>query len=161
MKITIFWNLLLILSLGACGAGNALKKTSMQDKSAIDEIVWRKSGPPMPPEFNKNFKVILSRTNQTLSIDSLRTAGIEVSRKLSTKDFDRILNLKSQYKIEIVGELSYDGCVGGEGETLTFSKEGQKIAEGTILDCGGKLRSNISGNLKGFTTAIRELAFGK
>jgi hypothetical protein len=161
MKITVYCSLVLILALGACGAGNALKSNSILDKTAIDEIVWRKSGPPTPPEFNKNFKIILSRTNQTLSIDSLRTAGIEVSRKLSTKDFDRILDLKSQYKIEIVGELNYDGCLGGEGETLTFSKEGQKIAEGTILDCGDKLRSNISGNLKGFTEAIRELAFGK
>jgi hypothetical protein len=104
---------------------------------------------------------MLSRTKQTLSIDSLRSAGIEVVRKLDTKDFDRILALQAQFGIKIGAPLNFEGCIGGIGQNLTLLNEGKILAEGQLIDCGGQQRTNIDGNLFGFFDAIRKLAFPK
>lgn len=160
MKILLWISLVSAMVLGACGTRSA---QALQAKSsveqAIDEIIWEDWGPPLAPKLNKTFKVILSRTRETLSIDSLRSAGIEVTRKLSPKDFDRILALKSTHQVEISGSLNFDGCIGGEGQNLTFLHKGEKIAEGKIVNCGGEQRSNIKGHFTLFVDAIRKLAF--
>lgn len=163
MKILIFVGLVSLVSIWSCGPRAAQGLQNIQDnQQVIDEIIWEDWGPPVGPEYNRTFKVNLSRNKQTLSIDSLRSAGVEVVRKLDTKDFDRILALKAEYRIEITDQpLSYDGCVGGEGHNLTFLTEGRKMAEGMVIDCGGKQRTNINGNMFAFFEAIRKLAFPK
>lgn len=162
MKILLCISLVSAIVLGACGS-RPIRGLPAKDLSSptIDEIIWEDWGPPMAPEYNRTFKVILSRTQQTLSIDSLRSAGIEVTRKLSSKDFDQILTLKSKYQIEMGAPLSFDGCMGGEGQNLTFLNKGEKIAEGKIVNCGGEQRSNIKGDFAAFAEAVRKLAFPK
>ncbi len=160
MKWMICFALLASVTLWSC-APRTVKDlaAAAPTASGIDEIIWEKFGPPLAPAYNHTFKVILSRTRQTLSIDSVRTAGVEIVRKLEISDFDRILALKTQYKIEIGPPVSYDGCIGGEGYNLTFSKEGTVLAKGKLIDCGGQQRTNIEGNLFGFFDAIHRLAF--
>lgn len=158
MKILLCISFVSAIVLGACGS-RSIGGLQTKGAQAIDEIIWEDWGPPLGPQYNRTFKVILSQTQGTLSIDSLRTAGIEVTRKLNPKDFDRILSLKSKYQIEIDAPLSFDGCMGGEGQNLTFLNKGQKIAEGKLVDCGGEQRSNIKGDFTAFARAIRALAF--
>ena len=140
-----------------------MKDLSGKGKSeqAIDELIWEDYGPPLGPEYNRTFKVMLSRTKQTLSIDSLRSAGVEVVRKLDPKDFDRILALQAHYGIKIGEPLNFEGCIGGIGQNLTLLNEGKILAEGQLIDCGGQQRTNIDGNLFGFFEDIRKLAFPK
>jgi hypothetical protein len=159
MKMIYYSGFILVLILAACGARTAGELAS--PGQAIDEIIWEDWGPVVAPQYNRTFKVTLSRVKQTLTIDSLRTAGVEVTHKLPTAEFDRILALKISYKIAFDAALAFDGCVGGSGQTLTFLHKGVKIAEGEVVDCGRAQRSNITGNLDGFTQAIRDLAFGK
>lgn len=160
MKILLCISLISAVVLGACGSRTARDLQSNDSKAqGIDEIVWESWGPPVAPQYNKTYKIILSQSQQTLSIDSLRTAGIEVTRKLDPKDFDQILALKSKCQIEIGAPLSFEGCMGGEGQILTFLWKAEKIAEGRIVDCGGEQRSNIKGNLPLFVEGIRKLAF--
>ena len=160
MKILLCISLISAVVLGACGSRTA-RELQANDSlgQTIDEIVWEDWGPPVGPSHNRTFKVILSQTQGTLSIDSLRSAGIEVTRKLDSKDFDRILSLKLTYKVEIGDPLNFDGCMGGEGQNLTFLNKGEKIAQGKIVDCGGEQRSNIKGDFTAFVAAIRKLAF--
>lgn len=162
MKIVLWISFVSAMVLGACGSRSAqVLQSKNSAEASIDEIIWENWGPPVAPQYNHTFKVILSRTRETLSIDSLRTAGIEVTRKLSSKDFDRILSLKSKHQIEIGDQLNFDGCIGSEGQTLTFFKKGEKIAEGMTVSCGGEQRSNIKGNFTAFAGEIWKLAFGE
>ena len=161
MKLLIAMALLAAAALWSC-APRALKEmpaTPTSSDQDIDEIHWEQFGPPLPPEYNHSFNVILSRRQQSISIDSLRSAGIEVVRKLETRDFDRILALKSQYQIGFGPPLSFDGCIGGSGSRLAFFKEGTELGKGKLIDCGGQQRTNIDGNLFAFFDAIRRLAF--
>ncbi len=160
MKILLCISLISAVVLGACGSRTARELQSNDSLAqTIDEIVWESWGPPVAPQYNKTYKVILSQSQQTVSIDSLRSAGIEVTRKLQPKDFEQILALKSKCKIEIGDPLSFEGCMGGQGQTLTFLRKAEKIAEGRIVDCGGEQRSNIKGDFTAFVEAIRKLAF--
>jgi hypothetical protein len=160
MKILLCISLISAVVMGACGSRTARELQSNDSLAqTIDEIVWESWGPPVAPQYNKTYKVILSRSQQTLAIDSLRSAGIEVTRKLQPKDFDQILALKSKCKIEIGAPLSFEGCMGGQGQTLTFLIKAEKIAEGRIVDCGGEQRSNIKGDVTTFVEGIRKLAF--
>lgn len=151
-----------LMVFGACSsqASKALNPMTSQTQD-IDQIVWRNWGPPLAPQYNNTYIITLSRTQQTLTIDSVRTAGIEITRKLSIAEFDQILKLKTQHHIEIGSPLENDGCVGGAGHTLTFLRKGVKLTEGFIINCAGKERSNINGNFYAFTQAISKLAFPK
>lgn len=159
MKLIYYSGFVLAVLLAACSARTTAKLAD--PGQALDEIIWEDWGPMVAPQYNHTFKVTLSREKQTLSIDSLRTAGVEVTRKLPSAEFDRILALKTTYQIAIGAPLEYNGCVGGSGQTLTFLHKGVKMAEGEVVDCGRAQRSNITGNLDGFTHAIRVLAFGE
>jgi len=149
-----------VLFLFACGPKVQQGGSKSIASSEIDEIIYEDWGPPVAPQYNDTYKIILSLTNQTLAIDSLRSAGIEVEKPLSTADFERILELKATFEIELGPEIEVDGCVGGSGHTLTFNKNGEKLMEGLIIDCGGVNRTNIGGNFFAFRDAIRELAYG-
>ncbi len=161
MRLLICFALLASVTLWSCAPRTVkgLAAAATPTAGGIDELIWEKYGPPLAPEYNHTFKVILSRTRQTLSIDSVRSAGIEIVRKLEVRDFDRILALKAQYKIEIGPPVSFDGCIGGDGYNLTFLNEGTVLAKGKLTDCGGQQRTNIEGNLFAFFDAIHRLAF--
>ncbi|MBK8656984.1 MAG: hypothetical protein IPN20_24470 [Haliscomenobacter sp.] len=145
MRLLICFALLASATLWSCAPRTVkgLAAAATPTASGIDELIWEKYGPPLAPEYNHTFKVILSRTRQTLSIDSVRS----------------ILALKAQYKIEIGPPVSFDGCIGGDGYNLTFLNEGTVLAKGKLTDCGGQQRTNIEGNLFAFFDAIHRLAF--
>jgi hypothetical protein len=163
MKATIYWSGFVFLFLISCGSKptQELVDRSQNSSSAIDEIIWREWGPPVAPKYNNTFKVMLSKKEGTISIDSVRTAGIEITRSLDPKDFDRVLQAKDEYKIQIGEDLSFDGCIGGSGHTISFFVKGEKVLEGQVVDCGGSQRSNIEGNFMAFIDEIRQLAFPK
>jgi len=151
-------SVLLIGSL-ACGSSKSNSGQVGANDNQIDEIIYRDWGPPVAPQFNETYKIILNRKAGTLALDSVRTAGVEQQWPLSTEDFDRLLELKKGLTIEEA--IAFDGCMGGSGQTLTFFSKGTKVEEGMIVNCGGEQRSNIKGEVTEFTQAIKELVFGE
>ena len=146
----------------SCGSSSTQGLQSVQaTATAIDEISWRDWGPPVAPQFNNTYIVTLSRAAGTLTIDSVRTAGVEITRSLTAEDFDRILELKEEHNIQLEEELTFDGCIGGNGHTITFKNQGEKVMEGMLVNCGEGQRTNIKGNFMAYIDEIRKLAFPK
>ncbi len=150
---------ILLIGVLACGSSKSNAGQVGANDNQIDEIIYRDWGPPVAPQFNETYKIILNRKQGTLALDSVRTAGIEHQWPLSTEDFDRILNMKKTLTIDEA--MAFDGCMGGSGQTLTFFSAGTKVEEGMIVNCGGEQRSNIQGEVTTFTQAIRALVFSK
>lgn len=149
----------LLIGALACGSSKTQPGQEPANDVVIDEIIYRDWGPPVAPQYNETYKIILNRKEGTLALDSVRTAGIEHQWPLSAEDFDGILSMKEALTID--GAMAFEGCMGGSGQTLSFFSEGTKVEEGMIVNCGGEQRSNMQGEVTALTEAIRALVFGK
>lgn len=121
-----------------------------EDKSSFDKIVFEFKDSSVAPDYQRNYKIVLTKTSAEIVLKSYKVLDHENIR-ITAEQFNKIVKIVNDANLKNRPNLDDDGCAGGTTDTFDFSKNGKSILTGNVYHCAG----NEYGNLIGETDAVK------
>lgn len=147
IKICSFFKIILLsisLILFGCASKASIPKDELSDAS---KIVYRFKDRPVPPKYHRSYTIEVTKDSSSCVIDSY---GDIISSKNNVELPAFLNSLKATLatnEFERCDKSSYDGCVGGTGESLSIIKNDKKIFSENVYHCGGSNYGKLCGSL--------------
>ena len=147
MKICSFFKTILLstsLILFGCVSKASIPKDELPDAS---KIVYHFKDRSVTPEFHRSYTIEVTKDSSSCVVDSY---GDIISSKKNIEPPAFLDSLKvtlAANDFERCDKSSYEGCIGGTGESLSIINNDKEIFNENVYHCGGSNYGKLCGSL--------------
>ena len=123
----------------------------------IQKIIYYFGDAPVPPEYHRSYKIIVTANKVTVIVDSYGDVLANKEYEITNEQFNDIRVSLKRNEIRNCSLDTDESCTGGTSESISCSDGENEIFSGLVYHCGGENIGNLCGDLNSFANDVKNL----